>query len=111
MERIIKEELKKLKIRKNKTTNMEDENYYKGKIAGIKRAVSLMRLLCCAPKELASLKSLIESSAYLSNIAFNLKQRDNLPEEDKKLLDIWQKDWDKKQSECKPILDKIFGAA
>lgn len=63
------------------------------------------------PIETAQLKNLVTTGSYLANIAFNLKQKETLPEDDRKLLDLWQKDWDKKRSECKTTLDKIFGAA
>jgi len=89
-----------------------DEQEYSAKCHKIASDIvgQLDALVILRPKDIAELKSLIETGSYLANIAFNLKQKDDIPKDDKKLLDLWQKDWDDKRGKCLPLLNKIYGA-
>jgi hypothetical protein len=42
-EKLIENEIKKLKILMEKTRTMEDESFVRGKISGVRRAVKILR--------------------------------------------------------------------
>jgi len=45
------------------------------------------------------LKPLLSAGGFLSNVAFNLKESDDIPKEARMLLERFQKEWDKARKE------------
>lgn len=67
-------------------------------------------LVILRPKDVASLQEILVNGSLLSNVAFNLKQRNDIPEDFRKDLGTAQANWDTAKSNGAEIYNKLHGA-
>jgi len=58
--------------------------------------------------EINKLTTLLETGTFLANVAYNLKQKEDIPKDDRKLLEKWQQSWDENRKDCAEILHKFY---